>query len=111
VQAALVIGVFLIVQFLEGNFITPMITGSQVSINPLAAILALILGAELWGTPGMILSIPLVAVIKVVLDTNKTTEPWGFLLGDTAEGDDSTKPESRKPGALKKLWKRAVGRG
>jgi predicted PurR-regulated permease PerM len=109
VQAALVIGVFLIVQFLEGNFITPMITGSQVSINPLAAILALILGAELWGTPGMILSIPLMAVIKVVLDTNKTTEPWGFLLGDTAEGDDSTKPESKKPGGLKKLWKRAVG--
>ena len=109
VQAALVIGVFVIVQFLEGNFITPMITGSQVSINPLAAILALILGAELWGTPGMILSIPLIAVIKVVLDANKTTEPWGFLLGDTSEGDDSTKPKTREPGGLKKLWHRAFG--
>ncbi|TGE04587.1 AI-2E family transporter [Hymenobacter fodinae] len=110
VQAALVIGVFVFVQFLEGNFITPMITGSQVSINPLAAILALILGNALWGTPGMILSIPMIAVIKVVLDANKTTEPWGFLLGDTAEGDDSTKPETKQPGGLKKLWNRALGK-
>ncbi|RSK25248.1 AI-2E family transporter [Hymenobacter metallilatus] len=109
-QAALVIGVFVVVQFLEGNFITPMITGSQVSINPLAAILALILGGEMWGTPGMILSIPLMAVAKVVLDANKTTEPWGFLLGDTAEGEDSVKPETKQPGGLQKLWQRMMGK-
>lgn len=111
VQAALVVGVFVVVQFLEGNFITPMITGTSVSINPLAAILALILGAELWGTPGMILSIPLMAVTKVVLDANKTTEPWGFLLGDTAEGEDSTKPGNEQPGFLHRLWGRVTGRG
>ncbi|WP_426491955.1 AI-2E family transporter [Hymenobacter sp. 102] len=110
VQAALVIGVFVVVQFLEGNFITPMITGSQVSINPLAAILALILGGELWGTPGMILSIPLMAVAKVVLDANKATEPWGFLLGDTAEGEDSVKPENKQPNALQRLWGRLTGK-
>ncbi|SHM14067.1 AI-2E family transporter [Hymenobacter psychrotolerans] len=110
VQAALVVGVFVVVQFLEGNFITPMITGSQVSINPLAAILALILGAELWGTPGMILSIPLMAVAKVVLDANKATEPWGFLLGDTAEGEDSTKPETTQPNAFQKLWRRMLNK-
>ena len=109
VQAALVIGVFVVVQFLEGNFITPMITGSQVSINPLAAILALILGNELWGTPGMILSIPLMAVVKVVLDANKATEPWGFLLGDTADGEDSVKADSKQPGGLKRLWLKATG--
>ncbi|WP_345072680.1 AI-2E family transporter [Hymenobacter fastidiosus] len=110
-RAAAVVGVFMVVQFLEGNFITPMITGSQVSINPMAAILALVLGAELWGTPGMILSIPLVAVLKVVLDASKATEPWGFLLGDTAEGEDSTKmPETRHPGFVRRLWLRALGK-
>ncbi|WP_262922904.1 AI-2E family transporter [Hymenobacter cellulosilyticus] len=106
-QALGVIGVFVFVQFLEGNFITPMITGSQVSINPLAAILALILGNELWGTPGMILSIPIMAVIKVVLDASKVTEPWGFLLGDTAEGEDSTKPGNEKELTW---WQRVMGR-
>ncbi|MDF7811446.1 AI-2E family transporter [Hymenobacter sp. YC55] len=108
-KAAGVVGVFVAVQFLEGNFITPMITGSQVSINPLAAILALILGNALWGTPGMILSIPLMAVIKVVLDSNKTTEPWGFLLGDTAEGEDSTKPGNQTPNFFGRMWAKLRG--
>jgi predicted PurR-regulated permease PerM len=104
-KAAGVVGVFVFVQFLEGNFITPMITGSKVSINPMAAIIALILGGELWGTPGMILSIPLVAVLKVVFDANKTTEPWGFLLGDVTDGEDTKKDKSDdKAGFLKKAW-------
>lgn len=90
-QALAVVGVFVVVQFLEGNFITPMITGTSVSINPLAAILALILGEALWGTPGMILSIPLTAILKVIFDAYKPLEPFGFLLGDVAEGDDSVK--------------------
>jgi predicted PurR-regulated permease PerM len=93
-KAAGVIGVFVVVQFLEGNFITPMITGSKVSINPMAAIIALILGGELWGTPGMILSIPLVAVLKVIFDASKPLEPFGFLLGDITDGEDSLKEKS-----------------
>ncbi len=105
-KAAAVVGVFVFVQFLEGNFITPMITGSKVSINPMAAIVALILGGELWGTPGMILSIPLVAVLKVVFDANKTTEPWGFLLGDVTDGEETRKDKSDdKKGFLAKAWR------
>ena len=105
-KAAAVVSVFVFVQFLEGNFITPMITGSKVSINPMAAIVALILGGELWGTPGMILSIPLTAVLKVVFDANKTTEPWGFLLGDVTDGEDTKKDKSDdKRGFLAKAWR------
>jgi len=106
-KAAAVVGVFVFVQFLEGNFITPMITGSKVSINPMAAIIALILGGELWGTPGMILSIPLVAVIKVIFDASKATEPWGFLLGDVADGEEvqTDKTAADEPGMLGKLWR------
>ncbi|MCI1187486.1 AI-2E family transporter [Hymenobacter sp. DH14] len=105
-RAAAVVGVFVFVQFLEGNFITPMVTGSKVSINPMAAIIALILGGELWGTAGMILSIPLVAVLKVVFDANKSLEPWGFLLGDISEMDES---HLRRPmpqlGFFGKFWR------
>ena len=105
-KAAAVVGVFVFVQFLEGNFITPMITGSKVSINPMAAIIALIMGGELWGTPGMILSIPLIAVLKVVFDASKTTEPWGFLLGDVTDGEDTKKDTSDdQPGFFAKAWR------
>ena len=51
-----VAGVFVFVQFLEGNFITPQIVGSKVSINGLVAIIALLLGSALWGLAGMALS-------------------------------------------------------
>ena len=105
-----VVGIFTFVQFLEGNFITPNITGSKVSINALAAIVGLILGGELWGLPGMILSIPLVAVLKVVFDATPGMEPYGFLLGDVT--DDVPKPQggpnppgwwARTKGALRRL--------
>jgi len=110
VKAAGVVGVFLVVQFLEGNFITPTITGSKVSINPMAAIIALILGGELWGTPGMILSIPLTAVLKVIFDSSKATEPWGFLLGDISDGEDTKKDKSDdKPGFFARIWQRIRG--
>lgn len=106
VQALLVIGVFVVVQFLEGNFITPMITGSSVSINPLAAILALILGAALWGTPGMILSIPLTAILKVIFDAYKPLEPFGFLLGDIADGEDSPSKKKQAEAEIRPWWRR-----
>ncbi|UOR06995.1 AI-2E family transporter [Hymenobacter aerilatus] len=105
-----VIGVFAFVQFLEGNFITPTITGSKVSINPMAAIIALILGGELWGTPGMILSIPLTAVLKVIFDASKSTEPWGFLLGDVADGEDNPDKHKGQPGFFGRMWQQLSGK-
>jgi predicted PurR-regulated permease PerM len=82
IDAVIVVGIFTFVQFLEGNFITPNITGSKVSINPFAAILALILGGEIWGAAGMILSIPVIAMLKVVFDAYEPMRPAGYLLGD-----------------------------
>lgn len=77
-----VAGVFTVVQLLEGNFITPNIVGSKVSVNPLAAIIALLFGGMLWGPAGMILSIPFTAILKVILDNIEPLEPFGFLLGE-----------------------------
>lgn len=85
-NALIVIGIFTFVQFLEGNFITPNITGSKVSINPFAAIVALIIGGEVWGATGMILSIPIIAILKVVFDAYEPLNPLGFLLGDVHHG-------------------------
>jgi predicted PurR-regulated permease PerM len=106
----LVIGVFMLVQFISDNILAPLITASKVSLNPLTAIIALILGAQLWGTPGMILSVPLSAVIKVVLDANKATEPWGFLLGDVSDGENTKKDPTDDRGFLTKLWDQVRGK-
>jgi predicted PurR-regulated permease PerM len=106
----MVVGVFMLVQFISDNILAPLITASKVSLNPLTAIIALILGAQLWGTPGMILSVPLSAVIKVVLDANKSTEPWGFLLGDVSAGEDTKKDPSDDRGFMAKLLDKVRGK-
>ncbi|RNI27614.1 AI-2E family transporter [Rufibacter immobilis] len=101
-QMLIVIGIFGFVQFLEGNFITPYVVGSKVSINPFAAIVALILGGEIWGAPGMILSIPIIAILKVIFDAYGPLQPFGFLLNDVQQ-------ESKKNRLLTKLKQRKDG--
>ncbi len=81
-KALAVIGVFLFVQAIEGNFITPYIVGSKVSINPLAAIVSLILWENIWGLAGLVLALPMTAIIKVLFDSVDSLKPYGFLLGE-----------------------------
>lgn len=77
-----VVGWFQVVQFLEGNFITPNIVGGKVSINPLMALVSLLLGGMLFGLAGLILAIPIAAVLKVFFDAVPYLNPWGFLIGE-----------------------------
>ncbi len=69
-----------IVQFLEGNFITPYIMGSRLSLNPLAIIIFLSIGGWAWGALGMIISVPLLAITKMVCDNVESLHPYGRLL-------------------------------
>ena len=80
-----VIGVFTAVQFLEGNFITPNIIGSSVSINPFMALIALIIGGNLWGISGMILFVPFLGILKCIFDQVEELQPYGYLFGNHAE--------------------------
>lgn len=86
-----VASLFGIVQFLEGNFITPFIVGSKVSINSMAAIIALIIFGNLWGIGGLVLALPITAIIKVIFDSIEDLRPYGFLLGDADHIDVSRK--------------------
>jgi predicted PurR-regulated permease PerM len=54
-----------------------------VKINALFSIIVVIAGNALWGIPGMFLSIPLLAIVKLIFDHIEPLKPWGFLLGDT----------------------------
>ena len=81
-KAVGVIAIFLFVQTLEGNFITPYIVGSKVSINPLAAIVVLILWENVWGLPGLVLALPMTAILKVIFDSVDSLKPYGFLIGE-----------------------------
>jgi predicted PurR-regulated permease PerM len=75
--------VFLIIQFIDNNFLLPRLVASKVSINELISVIAIIVGGEIWGITGMFLSIPLVGIIKVICDNVTSLKPWGLLLGNT----------------------------
>jgi len=91
-----VIAIFSVVQFLEGNFITPRITGSKVSINALAAIVALLVGGKILGVAGMILAVPMTGVLKVVLSHSTHLKPFVTLIEDT-NGESTKKEPPREP--------------
>jgi len=73
----------IIIHLLDNSFIIPKIVASKVKINALFSIIAVIAGDALWGIPGMFLSIPLLAIVKLIFDHVDHLKPWGFLLGDT----------------------------
>jgi predicted PurR-regulated permease PerM len=78
----LVFCIYMLIQFIDNNLIIPKIVASRVKINALVSIIAVLLGGAIWGISGMFLSIPLVAIIKVICDHIEPLKPWGFLLGD-----------------------------
>ena len=78
-----IIVIYSIIQFMDNHYIVPKIVASKVKINALFAIIVVIAGNALWGIPGMFLSIPLLAIVKLICDHIEPLKPWGFLLGDT----------------------------
>ncbi len=70
------------IQFIDNNILVPRIVSSKVQINALVSIIIVLLGAALWGVSGMFLSIPMVAVLKIIFDRIEDLKPWGKLLGD-----------------------------
>lgn len=75
-----VIMIYALVQFLEGNIITPKIMGDQVGINPLLVILGIIIFGAIGGILGMVLTIPILALLKVISAYIPGWKPLRYLL-------------------------------
>ena len=81
--ALYVLVAYYVIQLIDNNYIVPIIVSSKVKINALFSIIVVFAGNALWGISGMFLSIPLLAIIKLIFDHIEPLKPWGFLLGDT----------------------------
>lgn len=95
-----VIAIFAVVQFLEGNFITPNIVGNQVSVNPFAAILGLLLGGMMLGATGMVFAIPVLAIVKVIFDSIESARPIGYLIGSPPNDEELYKKRRKRAQSL-----------
>jgi predicted PurR-regulated permease PerM len=78
----LVFALYILIQFIDNNYIVPKIVAARVQINALVSIIAVLIGGAIWGISGMFLSIPLTAILKVIFDHIDPLKPWGFLLGN-----------------------------
>lgn len=87
---------YYIIQLIDNHYIIPIIVASKVKINALFSIMVVLAGNALWGIPGMFLSIPLLAIVKLVFDNIEPLKPWGFLLGDTMPSLITIKPIFKK---------------
>ena len=73
---------FVIIQFTENNLLTPNIVGDSIKINPLAIILSLLLANMVWGIPGMLIVIPVLAILKVIMRNIDELKPFAYLISD-----------------------------
>lgn len=80
VYPILVFSGYALIQFLEGNFISPKIIGDQVNINPLVAIISLVIGGSIWGIIGMVLALPVAATIRITLNHVEPLKPYSHLM-------------------------------
>ncbi|MDQ4139664.1 MAG: AI-2E family transporter [Bacteroidota bacterium] len=69
-------------QFLDNNILMPRIVGSKVKINVLATLVGVFTGGAIAGIAGMFLSLPLIAILKVIFDRTDNMNQWGVLFGD-----------------------------
>ena len=70
------------IQVLIGNFLEPKWMGNSMNISPLIAIIALVFWGSIWGTTGMILSIPITVILIIVCSQFQSTKPIAMLLSE-----------------------------
>lgn len=70
------------IHIIDVNILMPKIVGSKVRINALISILGVVAGGALTGLSGLFLSVPAVALIKIICEQIDDLKPWGMLLGD-----------------------------
>jgi len=89
---------FIATHLIDSNIILPLVVGSKVRINALITVLGVVIGEMFWGISGMFLSIPVIAVLKIIFDRVDSLKPWGIILGDEEKKQEklAIKPEGNE---------------
>lgn len=78
--AALYFGIHLV----EGEMLTPMLVARRFTLNPVLVVLALVFWFWMWGVPGAILAVPMLAMLKIICDRVRPLKAFGhFLEGES----------------------------
>jgi predicted PurR-regulated permease PerM len=80
-QALLVPGAFLLINVIQGNFVSPMLMGHRLALNPVALLVGLTFWFWIWGLPGAFIAVPLLATFKIFCDHIESLAAVGEFLG------------------------------
>ncbi len=83
--ALLPAGAYLAIHIAEGEVITPMLLARRFTLNPVIVIVSLFFWYWMWGMPGALLAVPLLAIVKIVCDHIPSLTPLGHLIGADAQ--------------------------
>jgi predicted PurR-regulated permease PerM len=79
--ALLVPATFMAINFVQAYFVSPMVLGHRLTLNPVAILVSVVFFFWIWGVPGAFIAVPLIATFKIVCDHIETLAPVGEFLG------------------------------
>ncbi len=84
---AVVVVVLIVIQNLKGNILEPRIFGKRLDLSPLLLFFSLIFWGYLWGIIGMILSVPIMSIIKIIMMNIPAMKPYAILMSNNATAE------------------------
>ncbi len=79
-QALLPAGLYIVLHLIEGETVTPMLLAKRFTLNPVLVIISLVFWFWMWGIPGAILSVPMLAITKIICDRVRPLAAFGHFL-------------------------------
>lgn len=81
-QDLLLLSIFIVsIQIVMGNIVEPVVMGDRNKINTVTILFGLLFWGFIWGIPGMILSVPLLVMMKMILEQFETTATFARIMG------------------------------
>jgi predicted PurR-regulated permease PerM len=84
--ALLPAGLYLLIHLIEGELVTPALLARRFTMNPVAVIISIVFWYWMWGAPGAILAVPMLAITKILCDRIKPLMAFGHFLEGEEEG-------------------------
>jgi predicted PurR-regulated permease PerM len=86
-HALLAPGAFLAINIIQANFVSPVLVGHRLELNPVALLVGLTFWFWIWGIPGAFIAVPLMATFKIFCDHIESLAALGEFLGMRDEGE------------------------
>jgi predicted PurR-regulated permease PerM len=72
----------IVLGYTMGSFVEPRVLGNKLNLSPLLLIFSLVFWGWMWGIVGMLLSVPVMSMIKIILSKFETTQPLAILMSN-----------------------------